>query len=90
VLPLSKPALAALSIYQFRGIWNDFLYPMILLRDDKLFTIPVRIKLMDSVNFNKPYDAIMATGFLFSLIPIVIFLIFQRYFIEGLSGGVKG
>ncbi len=89
VLPLSKPALAALSIFQFREIWNNFLYPIILLRDEKLFTIPVKIKVMDSVNFNKPYDAIIATGLLFSLVPIIVFLIFQRYFIAGLSGGVK-
>ncbi len=89
ILPLSMPALAALSIFQFQAIWNDFMFPMILLRDENLFTIPVTLKLMDSVNYNKPYDAIMATGFLFSLIPIIFFLLFQRFFIEGLSGGVK-
>jgi ABC-type glycerol-3-phosphate transport system permease component len=89
ILPLSKPALAALSIMQFRGIWNDFLMPMIILRSDFFFTLPVRIQVMDSQNFNKPYDAIIATGFITTLVPTIVFLVFQRQFIEGLTGGVK-
>jgi ABC-type glycerol-3-phosphate transport system permease component len=44
---------------------------------------------MDSQNFDKPYDVIIASGFITAAIPLVFFLIFQRQFIEGLSGGVK-
>jgi multiple sugar transport system permease protein len=89
ILPLSRPALAALAIVQFRQIWNDFLYPMIILRSDRLFTLPVRIQVMDSQNFNKPYDAIITTGFITALVPMAFFLLFQRHFIEGLAGGIK-
>ncbi len=89
VLPLSKPALAALSIIQFRGIWNDFLNPMVILRNDRLFTATVKMQVMDSQNFGKPYDAIIATGFMTAVIPIVFFLVFQKQFIEGLAGGMK-
>jgi ABC-type glycerol-3-phosphate transport system permease component len=89
VLPLSRPALAALAIVQFRQVWNDFLNPMIILRSERLFTLPVRIQVMDSQNFNKPYDAIITTGFITALVPMVFFLIFQRHFIEGLAGGIK-
>jgi len=89
ILPLSRPALAALAIVQFRQIWNDFLYPMIILRSEQLFTLPVRIQVMDSQNFNKPYDAIITTGFITALVPMVFFLAFQRHFIEGLAGGIK-
>lgn len=89
VLPLSRPALAALAIIQFRQIWNDFLFPMIILRSDRLFTLPVRIQVMDSQNFGKPYDAILTAGFLTALVPMAFFLLFQRQFIEGLAGGVK-
>lgn len=89
VLPLSRPALAALAIVQFRQIWNDFLYPMIILRSESLFTLPVRIQVMDSQNFSKPYDAIITAGFLTALVPMVFFLVFQRQFIEGLAGGIK-
>ncbi len=89
ILPLSRPALAALAIVQFRIIWNDFLFPMIILRSDTLYTLPIRVQVMDSVNFNKPYEALIATGFITALIPMIFFLIFQRQFIEGLAGGMK-
>jgi multiple sugar transport system permease protein len=89
IVPLSTPALAALSIFQFRFIWNDFLTPIIMLDNSALYTIPIAINAMNSNNIDRVPDAIMATGFLFALIPVIIFLIFQRYFIEGLSGGIK-
>jgi len=89
ILPLSRPALAALAIVQFRGIWNDFLYPMIILKKEALYTLPIRIQVMDSQNFNKPYDSIIAAGFLTALVPMLVFLFFQRQFIEGLAGGIK-
>ncbi len=89
ILPLSRPALAALAIVQFRVIWNDFLFPMIILRSDKLYTLPIRIQVMDSQNFNKPYEAIISAGFITALVPMIFFLIFQRQFIEGLAGGIK-
>jgi ABC-type glycerol-3-phosphate transport system permease component len=89
VVPLSRPALAALAIVQFRQIWNDFLYPMIILRSESLFTLPIRIQVMDSQNFSKPYGAIITAGFITALVPMVFFMIFQRQFIEGLAGGIK-
>lgn len=89
VLPTARPALAALAIVQFRLIWNDFLVPMIVLRDENLFTLPIKIQLMDSQHFNKPYDVIIASGFITALIPLVFFLVFQRQFIEGLTGSLK-
>lgn len=90
VLPLAKPAITALAIYQFRAVWNDFLTPMIILRSENLFTIPIRLQFMDSVNINIPWDAMMATGFIAVLIPFVFFLVYQRQFMEGLSGALKG
>jgi ABC-type glycerol-3-phosphate transport system permease component len=89
IIPLAKPALAALSITQFRTIWNDFLYPMLILKNQAFFTLPIKIQFMDSQNLDKPYDAIIATGFIAALIPIIFFLIFQRQFIEGMTGGIK-
>jgi ABC-type glycerol-3-phosphate transport system permease component len=90
VVPLSKPALAALAIYQFRNIWNDFLMPMIILKNDALYTLPIRLQTMDSTNISPPYDAEMATSVITVIIPLLFFMIFQRQFIQGLSGGVKG
>jgi ABC-type glycerol-3-phosphate transport system permease component len=90
ILPLAKPALAAMAILQFRGIWNDFLMPMIVLRDEKLFTLPIKLQVMASMNYEVPYDAMMATSFVTAIIPVVFFIIFQRYFVEGIAGGMKG
>ncbi|MBP7480797.1 MAG: carbohydrate ABC transporter permease [Spirochaetaceae bacterium] len=89
ILPLSRPALAALAIVQFRVIWNDFLMPMIVLKSESFFTLPIRIMLIDSINYNKPYDVIITAGFITAAVPMLVFLIFQRHFIEGLTGGVK-
>jgi len=89
IVPLSRPAMAALAIIQFRQIWNDFLMPMIILKNDLLYTLPVKIQVMDSQNFNKPYDAIITTGFITALVPMIFFLIFQKQFIQGLTGGIK-
>jgi ABC-type glycerol-3-phosphate transport system permease component len=90
ILPLSKPALAALAIIQFRTIWNDFLIPMIVLKSETIYTIPLRLQLINSFTVNPRFDVIMATGFIAVSIPLIFFLIFQRQFIEGLSGGIKG
>ncbi|MCL6613358.1 MAG: carbohydrate ABC transporter permease [Firmicutes bacterium] len=90
ILPLSKPALITLAIYQFRQIWNDFLIPMIVLRDERLFTFPLKLQFMSSVTVNFPWDAMMATGCIAILVPFILFLIYQRYFMEGLSGSLKG
>ena len=90
ILPLAKPALAAMAILQFRGIWNDFLLPMIVLRDDIYHTLPIKLQVMNSMNYDIPYDAMMATSFITALIPVIFFLIFQRYFVEGIAGGMKG
>lgn len=90
ILPLSKPALITLAIYQFRQVWNDFLIPMIVLRNERLFTFPLKLQFMSSVTVDFPWDAMMATGCIAILVPFILFLIYQRHFMEGLSGGVKG
>lgn len=90
IMPLAKPALAAMAILQFRGIWNDFLIPMIVLRSEELYTLPIKLQVMASTNFEVPYDAMMATSFITAIIPVIFFIVFQRYFVEGIAGGMKG
>ncbi len=89
-IPLGRPVLAAMAIYQFRATWNDFLMPLIILRTPTKFTMPMMLQFMDSVNMAKPYDVMIFTIFISAVIPIIFFLIFQRQFIEGLSGGIRG
>ena len=83
ILPLARPALAALAIIQFRLVWNDFLIPMIVMRDESLFTLPVKLMFINSDG------AVAATGFVTIIIPMVLFIKFHRQFIDNLSVGVR-
>ena len=89
IIPLSMPGMAALSIIQFRAVWNDIMLPLILIRSDSLYTLPLRFQAMDSNSYGVPYGALLATGFISAAVPIIIFLFFQRRFIQSLAGGIK-
>lgn len=90
MLPLSKPALATLTIFTFVNTWNDYLGPLIYLRSESKKTIQLGLKMFIS-QYSSDYGLIMA-GSVLSLIPlIVVFLIFQKYFVEGVAAtGIKG
>ncbi|MCR4618588.1 MAG: carbohydrate ABC transporter permease [Lachnospiraceae bacterium] len=90
MLPLSKPALSTLTIFTFVNTWNDYLGPLIYLKSVEKKTIQLGLKMFIS-QYSSDYGLIMA-GSVLSLIPvIVIFLILQRYFVEGVaSAGIKG
>ena len=90
LLPLVKPAMATLAIFTFVGSWGEFLWPSIVLTNEKLFTLPVGINNLQSA-FSADYR-LVAAGSIISIIPIVLFfLLLQRYFISGTTeGSVKG
>jgi multiple sugar transport system permease protein len=90
IMPLSKPALATLTIFTFVTTWNDFMGPLIYLSSEKMKTIQLGLR-MFIAQFSADYALIMAAS-LVSLVPVVIvFLAMQRFFIEGVaSTGVKG
>lgn len=90
VLPLTKPALATLTIFSFVNVWNDFMGPMIYFNSNKLKTIQLGIRMFIG-QYSAEYGLIMAASVV-SLIPvIVVFLAFQRFFIEGVAtSGLKG
>ncbi|MEU7867807.1 carbohydrate ABC transporter permease [Dactylosporangium sp. NPDC049140] len=90
MLPLSVPALASLTLLTFVGTWNDYLGPLIYLRSPDLRTIQLGLSTFIS-QYNAEYALIM-TGSVLSVLPIaVIFLLGQRYFVEGLAtSGLKG
>ncbi|WP_327357982.1 carbohydrate ABC transporter permease [Streptomyces sp. NBC_01304] len=89
VLPPMKPALAALAIFLFLFQWNDFIWPLIVLRDGASFTIPVALASLQGVD-NTDYGAILA-GTAIAAIPMaLVFLALQRHFVSGLlAGAVK-
>ena len=89
VLPLMVPALSALGVYIFMGQWANFLWPLIILSDESLFTLPVmlsRIKTDTRIDYGQ-----IMIGASYTITPIIIvFFFLQKYFISGLtSGAVK-
>lgn len=90
MLPITKPAFAAMAILSTMGAWNNMLWPMMIFRDASKFTLPIGLNTL-LTPYGNNYDVLIA-GSMFGIIPIfVIFLCFQRYFIEGLTtGAVKG
>lgn len=89
-LPLSKPALATLAIFTFQASWNDFTTPVIYIDDIKRTTLPVGLSVFRG-EFGTQYELLMA-GSMVALVPIfIIYLAFQRYFVEGIAlSGIKG
>lgn len=90
MLPLSKPALSTLTIFTFVATWNDYLGPLIYLKSQSKKTIQLGLKMFIS-QYSTDYGLIMA-GSVLSLIPVlIVFLILQKYFVEGVaSTGLKG
>ena len=90
LLPMIKPQLALLAIFTFIGSWGEFLWPSIVLTNEKLFTLPVGINNLSGA-FSADYR-LVAAGSIVSIIPIIVFfLALQRYFISGTTeGSVKG
>ena len=90
MLPLMKPAFAAMGIYEGMASWNNFFWPMIVINQNSKITLPVGLQSLLSPYGNN-YDILIA-GSCFAIIPILLlFVMFQRYFIEGMTaGGVKG
>lgn len=89
-LPLVKPAVATYAILRFIWTWNDYQNPLIFLRSDKLFTIPLAMQKFTSLS-GEFYSLIMA-GAVSAILPLlIIFIIGQKSVIEGIAlGGVKG
>ena len=90
ILPLMKPSFAAMGIFVGMNSWNAFLWPMIVLKSSQKLTLPIGLNALITPYGNN-YDLLIA-GAVFSVIPIIVlFLMFQKYFIAGMTaGGVKG
>jgi len=91
MLPLSVPALASLTLLTFVNTWNDYLGPLIYLRDPDLWTIQLGLKSFVSNLYDTDY-ALLFAGLTISVIPIaIIFMLGQRFFVEGIAtSGLKG
>lgn len=90
MLPITKPAFAAMAILCAMGSWNNMLWPMLVYRSANKFTLPIGLNTL-LTPYGNNYDVLIA-GSMFAIIPIfIVFLCFQKYFIEGMTAGaVKG
>jgi alpha-glucoside transport system permease protein len=91
VLPLSLPALASFSIFQFLWVWNDLLVAIVFLgaQNDQLVLTARLVNLLGSRGSN--WEILTASAFITILVPVIVFLSLQRFLIRGmLSGSVKG
>jgi len=89
-LPLSRSALAALGIFTFLGSWKEFIWPFISITDAVKMTIPIGIPFFNS-EYNADYTIPMAANVIVSVPAVIVFLIFQKQIIKGVSfSGIKG
>ena len=90
IMPIMKPSFAAMAILNGMNSWNNFLWPLLVLRSSDKYTLPIGLNTLVTPYGNN-YDLLIVGSF-FSVLPILIlFLCFQKYFIEGMTAGaVKG
>ncbi len=89
-MPLSRPAIAAVTIFTFISSWNNFLWPLIAVTGTDMMTIPVGVATVQSA-YGVHYAQIMATSVLAALPLILLFVFFQRQIVQGIaSTGIKG
>ncbi|MEO8166762.1 MAG: carbohydrate ABC transporter permease [bacterium] len=89
ILPLCKSILITLAIFTFMGTWNDFLWPLIVMTDDSMYTLPVALA---NLSLEHVQDTeLMMAGSVMTILPILIlFVAVQKYYIDGImAGGLK-
>ncbi|HEV2866638.1 MAG TPA: carbohydrate ABC transporter permease [Allosphingosinicella sp.] len=90
VVPLMTPILITLALFTFLGTWNDFMWPLIVLTDQELYTLPVALAALSREHVQD--NEMMMAGSVLTILPVlVLFLVLQRYYLQGLlAGSVKG
>jgi multiple sugar transport system permease protein len=90
IVPQLKPSLAAIAIMSFLGAWNEFMGPLIYLRDEAKFPLSLGLFGM-RIDYGADWSMLMAANMLMTVPSIIVFFSFQRYFIEGMTvSGMKG
>lgn len=84
IIPMSKPALAAVAIFSFLGNWDSLLWPLVVVTRDSLRTLPLGISLFFS-EYASTYNQALAVAIIVMLPVLIVFIIMQKQFIEGLA-----
>ncbi len=92
MLPLSGPAIIVVSIFSFQAAWNDFIGPLLYLNDERLHTLALGLYTFTAMpGQGSLYNQLMAASVLMVLPMLIVFAIFQRYFVQGVTlSGLKG
>ncbi|UOQ46592.1 carbohydrate ABC transporter permease [Gracilibacillus caseinilyticus] len=90
VLPLAKPAMAAIAIFTFIGSWNNFLWPYLSILSENLYTLPVGLPVFNST-YSQAYVQPMTANAIASIPVIIAFFMFEKQIVKGISfTGIKG
>ena len=87
VLPNVKPALSALVLYMFTSMWNNFMWPLIVLETKDMYNFPVALAVLDGNPTNKDFAVILLATAIATLPILIIFMVFQKQFVAGVMGG---
>jgi sn-glycerol 3-phosphate transport system permease protein len=89
-VPLARPAIAALGVFAFLGAWNQYLWPLLVTKDDRLRTVQIGLRQLSGLALGSPN--VVYAGAVIAVVPLVILLLFfQKHLVRGLtSGAVKG
>lgn len=92
ILPLSRPAVATVTVFLFVAQWNNLIQPLLYLQKAELFTLPIYVAQKNNLQESPlPWQDVMAASVLFVIPVLVVFLLTQRYFVEGITmTGSKG
>lgn len=90
ILPLSRSALIVVALFQFLGVWNDFLGPLVYINKDSMFTLALGLQQFLGY-YTAQWELLMAAATMIIIPPVILFVLGQRYFMEGIVlSGIKG
>ena len=90
IVPMSKPIITTIAIFEFNGRWNDFMGPLLYLRDEHLFTLQIGLRTFRG-DFGMIWNQFMAASLLVLLPSIILFFLFHKYILQSVNiGGIKG
>ena len=84
MLPLSKSAIVVVSLFQFLGVWNDFLGPLVYINKESMFTLALGLQQFIGY-YTAQWELLMAAAALILIPPVLLFLLGQKYFVKGIA-----